>query len=83
MDYLEKKTAQEVPYQEQLENIYPIQSTIINKVNDGIAVINGDTIIDASQAIRLEIRINDNRYNKNQVYESVKIACQKLLEYFR
>lgn len=77
---IELGTAPEVPVQEQLENIYPVQMCIVNKVNDGITVIDENTIIESSQAIKIEIKIDDNRYNKSQVYESIKIACQKLLK---
>lgn len=78
----EKKTALEVPVQEQFKDIYPTRLKIINKINNGRAIINDHIIVDSSEAIEIEIQINDSRYDKKQVRESIKIACQKLVQYF-
>ncbi|KOM88763.1 hypothetical protein FDB30_03645 [Clostridium botulinum] len=78
----EKKTALEVPVQEQFKDIYPTRLKIINKINNGRTIINDHIIVDSSEAIEIEIQINDSRYDKKQVRESIKIACQKLVQYF-
>lgn len=77
-----KKYALENIGQEHIEKIYPTHITIFNKLNNGVTQISKHTLVDSSQAVKLELEINDTRYDKKQLYNAIKTACQKLLEYY-
>ncbi|WP_238899437.1 hypothetical protein [Clostridium sp. YIM B02500] len=75
------ETAQEAQAQEQLKELYPVDMTLIYPIGNGFEVIN-DTILDSSSAIKIHVSIDCNKYSKQKVYESLKTAYQRLLEYY-
>lgn len=75
-----EKTAQEVPVQEQSDNIYPTEIEIIRPIETYDSISNILRISD--DAIRLKLTISSNLYLKQNVKEELNLACQKLLKYF-
>ena len=73
-------TAQEVPVQEQSDNIYPTEIEIIRPIETYDSISNILRISD--DAIRLKLTISSNLYLKQNVKEELNLACQKLLKYF-
>ena len=62
-------------------NIYPMR--ISTSIGLGIHEVEDTNIlVDASDAIKIEITVNRNDYSKQKIYEALKIAFQKFLEYY-
>ena len=75
------ETAQEVPVQEQQDNIYPSKITLVDAIGSGTYVSNG-IIYDSSTALTIEVLIDRNIYSKKDVYKAIKKVYGKLLQYF-
>ncbi len=76
------EAVQESKAHEQLHNIYPTQITLEGKIGDGMVMLEDNTIIDSSEAIKIDVKINSSKYAKVEVYDSIKAMCEKLTEYF-
>ncbi len=76
------EAVQESKAHEQLHDIYPTQIALEGKIGDGMAVLEDNTLIDSSEAIKIEVKINSSKYNKAEVYDAVKAIYEKLTEYF-
>ncbi|AGF54778.1 hypothetical protein HMT_14 [Clostridium phage HM T] len=81
IDSSQLETDQDELIQEQLKEVYPIDLTLIYPIGNGFEVID-DTVLDSSNAIKIHVNIDSNKYPKSKVYESIKIACQRFLEYY-
>ncbi len=68
--------------QEQLCDIYPTQISLVGAINDGMVMLEDGTLIDSSEAIIIDVKINSSKYTKVEVYDSIKAMCEKLTEYF-
>lgn len=81
MEKENKETAQEVPVQEQY--IYPTKLTIITPINDGISLITSNgRLMDSSNAITIDLSIDNHLYSREEVSKSIQIAVNTLLRYF-
>ncbi|GEM_PF-974170 len=76
------EAVQESEAHEQIHSIYPTQIALEGKIGGGIAILEDNTLIDSSEAIKIEVKINSSKYNKAEVYDAVKAMCEKLTEYF-
>lgn len=77
-----KEAAREVSVQEQPDNLYPTKVTLVDAIgNNGFYCIDGD-IYNSSNAITINILIDNTKYAKKDVYKSIKKVCDKLLQYF-
>lgn len=77
-----KEAVQESKAHEQLCDIYPTQISLVGAINDGMAMLEDSTLIDSSEAIKIDVKINSSKYTKVEVYDSIKAMCEKLTEYF-
>jgi hypothetical protein len=78
-----KETAQEVPVQEQLDDLYPMKVELINSISSGVAKSRFENVLlDSTEAIKITIEINSNLYLKKDLQEGISQACQKVLGYF-
>jgi hypothetical protein len=77
-----REAVQGAKAQEQLHNIYPTQISLVGKIDDGMAMLEDGTLIDSSEAIKIDVKINSSKYTKVEVYDSIKAMCEKLTEYF-
>lgn len=74
-----ERTAQEVPVQEQLKEIYP--TTI--EFYASLQSIIDNRMVTSDEAIKLNLQINSNMYDVNDVYRGIILIYQRLLECFR
>lgn len=74
-----QRTAQEVPVQEQLKEIYP--TTI--EFYASLQSIIDNRMVTSDEAIKLNLQINSNMYDVNDVYRGIILIYQRLLECFR
>ncbi len=77
-----KEAVQESKAHEQLCDIYPTQISLVGEINDGMAMLEDSTLIDSSEAIKIDVKINSSKYAKVEIYNALKAMCEKLTEYF-
>lgn len=62
--------------------MYTVNVCIVNNICDGVTIVHDGEIVDTRDAVKIEPHIDRSNCIKKDVYEAVKLACQKLLEYF-
>lgn len=71
-----------IPIEQQLEDIYPKEITIVVPVNCGMTIVDNE-FVNSSRAIEIKVSIDDNRYSKHEVIEAIEIGFKKIKEYFK
>ncbi|HCO74999.1 MAG TPA: hypothetical protein DIT16_09120 [Clostridium sp.] len=76
------EAVQENKAHEQLCDIYPTHISLVGGINDVMAMLEDSTLIDSSEAIKIDVKINSSKYAKVEVYNAIKAMYEKLTEYF-
>ncbi|KOM97100.1 hypothetical protein ACP49_16340 [Clostridium botulinum] len=65
------------------KNSYPIKLTFLKDINNGIVESTlPNEVIDSTNAIKIEIEINNSHYEVSQVRDSINEIFHSILQYF-
>ena len=66
------------------KEIYPLTLEVSNNISGGYARGQDEhIIIENENAIKMYIEIDSSQYKKKDIYESLNMLCQQVLEYYR
>lgn len=71
-----------ISIEQQLEDIYPKELTIVVPINAGMTIVD-NKFVTSSKAIEIKVTIDDSRYSKSEVIEAIEIGLKKIREYFK